>query len=65
MNIQSFSTFANCRKKINFIWKIEKAEGTWASNFNEIATKEVNYFGSIYKVERRATIAEILRLSRL
>jgi hypothetical protein len=35
------------------------------TNFNDMAVEGVNYFESIFKVERQATIAKVLRLSNI
>jgi hypothetical protein len=51
-----FHKYANCKKNINFVWKIDKGDGTWATNFKDIAFEGVNNFSSLFKEDKRATI---------
>jgi hypothetical protein len=44
------------------MWRIEKSDELQATSFKDIVQEGVNYFGSIYKADRRETIAEVLRM---
>jgi hypothetical protein len=58
-----FTVMQTLRKNINAVWMIEKSNVSLATSFKDVTEEGINYFGSIYKVEGRATIAEILILS--
>jgi hypothetical protein len=49
-NTKFFHRYANCRKNINSIWKIDKGDGTWATNFKDMAFEGVNHFSSLFKI---------------
>jgi hypothetical protein len=62
-NTKFFHRYANCRKNINSVWKIDKGDGTWATNFKDMAFEGVNHFSSLFKEDTHATIEEVIRLS--
>lgn len=37
-----FHKYANCRKHIKSVWKIEKEDGSWVNFFYDIAVEGVN-----------------------
>jgi hypothetical protein len=55
-NTKLFHRYANCRKNINSIWKIDKGDGTWATNFKDMDFEGVNNFSSLFKEDTHATI---------
>jgi hypothetical protein len=62
-NSKFFHRYANGRKNINFVWKIDKGNNRWETNFKDIADEGVNYFSNLFKEDSRATIVEVIRLS--
>jgi hypothetical protein len=48
-NTKLFHRYANCRKNIKSIWKIDKGDGTWATNFKDMAFEGVKHFSSLFK----------------
>jgi len=61
-NTKFFHKYANYRKNINSIWKTDKRDGTWDTNFKNIALG-AKHFSSLFKENTCATIAEVIRLS--
>jgi recombinational DNA repair protein RecT len=50
MRTQVFShRYANYRKSINVVWKIDKGDGTWETNFKDMASKGVKHLSSLFK----------------
>jgi hypothetical protein len=47
-NTKNFHGYANYKKNINSIWKIEREDGTWEINFKETVEEGVDYFSSLY-----------------
>jgi hypothetical protein len=62
-NTKFFHRYANCRKNINLVWKIDKGDGRWETNFKDIAMKESITSQPFSKRTLRATIVEVIRLS--
>jgi hypothetical protein len=47
-NAKFFHRYPNYRENINLFWKIDKGDGTRATNFKDIAVEGVNYL-SLFK----------------
>jgi hypothetical protein len=62
-NNDFFHKYVNYGKNINSIWKIDKGDAMWETNFKDITTRGVNYFASLFKEECQAIITEVIRLS--
>lgn len=58
-----FHKYANCRKHIKSVWKIEKEDGSWVNFFYDIAVEGVNYFKYLFKTKNPSTIDEVIILA--
>ena len=47
-----FHRYVNLRKSINYIWEIEKLNGSLGTCFKDLVKQWVNYFGMIYHDNR-------------
>jgi hypothetical protein len=57
-----FHHFANNRKTVNTIWGIDRMDRTRANSFSELF-EGVHHFNSLYKVETKASIDVILKVT--
>lgn len=59
-NTKLFPGYANDRNNINFVWKINKGDGTLATNFKDMAFKGVKHISSLVKEDMCAIIVVVI-----
>jgi len=57
-----FHRYANNRRNINYSWKIDKGNGSWETNFKDIANEGVNYFSTLFKEDSQDIIVELIKI---
>jgi len=64
-NSKLFYLYANHKKNINIVWKVNMNDGLDAENYEDIAKCGVEHFKGIYKEDERVIIVEVIRKTYL